>query len=150
MDDGYDDETALTAGDYDATYSSHENLRLPATPLEEGLSHRERSYSLPDTLDDDYDDYTFGCGESAFGDASRRSLIDSVNFVVKPKRSSLKRSSWRRGAKGSLRRRHPDEAGMIMRRGWFDVRRSIRVKVGELKGSFHSEITTGEERIARG
>ena len=39
---------------------------------------------------------------------------------------------------------------MIMRRGWFDVRRSIRVKVGELKGSFHSEITTGEERIARG
>ena len=104
-------------------YSSQEDLRLPATPCKDHSLSRDRSYSLPDNLDDDYD-YTWGCEDGAFSEASKKKLVDAINVVVKPKRDSL-----RRGYRGSARRRHPDEVGLIMRRGWFDVRKSIRVKV---------------------
>ena len=133
IDDDYDDDNVI--------YSSQEKLRLPATPVSEPRSKFERSLSLPDNLDDNYDDHHLVSDEPLTGNPSRRSLMDSVNFVVKPKGDSLKRSSWRRDLRGSQRQRHPDEAELIMRRGWFDVRRSIRVKVGTETGNYKTLFT---------
>ena len=119
----------MTIDDASAAYTPQENLRLPATPFDETRSKLRRSYSLPDNLDNDYDDYLLPNGESTHEGSSQRNLMDSANFVVKPEGSLLKPHLWRRSFKRSQRRRHPDEVELIMRRGWFDVRRSIRVKV---------------------
>lgn len=138
LDEHYDDDDqlGLLSHGYNGGYSSEENLRLPATPIDTHEirdSYRKRSYSLPDELDD-YEE----CWPEPPPDVmqGKRNLIESVRFITRP-RSSLKRNSARRGNDWSYRRRlsrgrprHPDEVPMLMRRGWFDVRKSIKVKVG--------------------
>ena len=137
--DDYNDDACLTNDDCDVSSSSHENLRLPATPMDGRPLKFERSYSLPGNLDDDYDDYLSERDDAASRRYSRRSLMDSASCVVKPNRDLLRSYPWRRHFRRSYRRRHPDEVELIMRRGWFDVRRSIRVKVGIKKTSAFSQ-----------
>ena len=128
-----DDTIGLSNDDLSAAYTSQENLRLPATPFDEHRSDFKRSYSLPDNLDDDYNSGYLSHGEPTHEGASRRSFMGSANFFVKPEGSLLKRGSWRRDLRRrNQRRRHPDEVELIMRRGWFDIRRSIRVKVSTM------------------
>ncbi|XP_065065220.1 uncharacterized protein LOC135691319 [Rhopilema esculentum] len=124
-----DEENGFISRDFAATYGSEENLQLPATPFDERFnenSYRDRSYSLPDELDDmDDESWRF---EEPRSDRPKR-LIESVRFVRRPLKRSLKRNGSMQRSGGKYTRRHPDEANLIMRRGWFDVRRSIRVKV---------------------
>ena len=138
LDDHYDDDdqVGFLSHGYNGGYSSEENLRLPATPMDTHEiqdSYRKRSYSLPDELDDYEECWPEPPPEAMQG---KKNLIESVRFITRP-RSSLKRNSARRGNDWSYRRRlsrgrprHPDEVSMVMRRGWFDVRKSIKVKVG--------------------
>eukprot|EP00794_Sanderia_malayensis_P018768 gene18768-20659_t len=123
--DDYDQDVNLFSESNVGDHSSDENLRLPAIPG--ARSYRARVCSLPDVLDDynhDYDDDVM-FEASTNQDRKPRRLIDSVKFI---RRDSLKRRSSSR-KRGPLAFNRRDEAGLIMRRGLFDVRRSIRVKI---------------------
>ena len=148
-----DDNTGLLSDDLEGYESSDGNLRLPAIPKEK--PYLERCYSLPDLLDDGRDDNLSVHAANGGRNTEHRRFIDAASFVTSAKNNSLRRKMSRRGSGDSFRRSRAGEAGVIMRRGWFDVRKSIRVKVSwrfyfYLVYSFLSLSCVGGDKPVRG